>query len=113
MGNSSIIFKDENFKEEVLQADIPVVVDFWAAWCGPCRIVSPIIEELAEEFRDKVKVGKLNVDENPHIAGEYSIMSISTIMIFRDGKSIKTMIGAQSKDYFRHEINHVLEEKHG
>lgn len=113
MKNKSIIFTDKNFQEEALQSNIPVVVDFWAAWCGPCRMVSPIIEELSEEFEGKVRVGKLNVDENPQTAGEYSIMSIPTIMIFKDGKSIKTMIGAQSKDYFRHEIDHILEEKHG
>ncbi len=101
-------FTDANFNEEVLQSKIPVAVDFWASWCAPCRIVSPIIEELAKEYEGKVKVGKLNVDENQQRAGEFGIMSIPTVMIFKDGKPVKTIIGAQGKDKYKKEIDEVL-----
>lgn len=98
---------DKNFKTEVLESKLPVLVDFWAEWCAPCRIVSPIVEELAKEYEGKLKVGKLNVDEN-HIASHYGIMSIPTLLIFKNGQVVKTMIGAQSKDNFKREIDSVL-----
>lgn len=99
---------DQNFKEEVLDyAKSPVLVDFWAEWCAPCRIVGPIVEELAGEYGDKLKVGKLNVDEN-QISGQYGIMSIPSLLIFKNGQVVKTMIGAQSKDSFKREIDAVL-----
>lgn len=101
------IFTDQNFKEEVLDSKTPVLVDFWAEWCAPCRIVGPIVEELATEYKDKLKVGKLNVDEN-HIASHYGVMSIPSLIIFKEGKVVKTMIGAQSKDNFKREIDSVL-----
>jgi thioredoxin 1 len=104
---ADINFTDQNFKEEVLDSKTPVLVDFWAEWCAPCRIVSPIIEELATEYKDKLKVGKLNVDEN-HIASHYGVMSIPSLLIFKEGKVVKTMIGAQSKDNFKREIDSVL-----
>jgi len=104
---ADINFTDQNFKEEVLDSKTPVLVDFWAEWCAPCRIVSPIIEELATEYKDKLKVGKLNVDEN-HIASHYGVMSIPSLLIFKEGKVVKTMIGAQSKDSFKREIDSVL-----
>lgn len=98
---------DQNFKEEVLDSKIPVLVDFWAEWCTPCKIVSPIVEELATEYGDKLKVGMLNVDEN-QISGQYGIMSIPSLLIFKDGQVVKTMIGAQSKDSFKREIDAAL-----
>ncbi|MBI2593639.1 thioredoxin [Candidatus Daviesbacteria bacterium] len=101
-------FTDQNFESEVFKAEMPVLVDFWAPWCGPCRILSPIVEELAEEYKEKVKVGKLNVDDNPKIASQFGIMSIPTIMIFKEGKPIKTIIGVQSKDYFRQMIESAI-----
>ena len=85
-----------------------MVVDFWAEWCTPCRIVSPIIEELAEEYKGKVKVGKLNVDENPSVSGQFNVMSIPSILIFKDGMPVKTIIGAQAKDNFKKAIDEVL-----
>ena len=105
---ADIIFTDQNFDAEVLKSETPVVVDFWAPWCGPCKIVSPIIEELAVDYSGKVKVGKLNVDENPNTAGGYNVMSIPTIMLFKDGKPLKSVIGAQSKDNFKKAIDEML-----
>lgn len=104
---ADIIFTDQNFKEEVLDSKTPVLVDFWAEWCAPCRIVSPIVEEFATEYSGKLKVGKLNVDEN-QVASQYGVMSIPSLLIFKDGKVVKTMIGAQSKDNFKREIDSVL-----
>ena len=105
---TDVIFTDQNFETEVLKSTIPVVVDFWAPWCGPCKVVSPIIEELAGEFEGKVKVGKLNVDDNQAMASEYGIMSIPSIVFLKDGKPIKTMIGAQSKENFKKGIEEIL-----
>lgn len=104
---ADIVFTDQNFKEEVLDSKTPVLVDFWAEWCAPCRIVSPIVEEFATEYSGKLKVGKLNVDEN-QVASQYGVMSIPSLLIFKDGKVVKTMIGAQSKDNFKREIDSVL-----
>jgi thioredoxin 1 len=98
---------DKNFKTEVLESKIPVLVDFWAEWCHPCRIVGPIVEELAAEYAGRLKVGKVNVDEN-QVAGNYGIMSIPSLLIFKDGKVVKTMVGAQSKENFKREIDSVL-----
>ena len=102
-------FTDADFKQEVLQSSIPVVVDFWAPWCGPCRIVSPIIDELAKEYEGKVKVGKMNVDENPQAAGQYGIMSIPSIIFFKNGKPLKTMIGAQGTENYKKGIEELLQ----
>ena len=101
-------FTDSNFKDHVLQSKTPVVVDFWAPWCGPCKIVSPIIEELAKDYEGKVVVGKLNVDENVQTAGQYGVMSIPTVMIFKDGKPVQSLIGAQGKQTYKTEIEKVL-----
>jgi len=101
-------FTDANFDQEVLQSRIPVVVDFWAVWCTPCRIVSPIIEELAKDYEGKVKVGKLNVDENQQTSGKFGIMSIPSVLIFKNGKPVKTIIGAQGKEKYRKEIEEIL-----
>ena len=104
---ADLIFTDQNFETEVLKSDQPVVVDFWAPWCGPCRIVSPVIEELAEEYKGKVKVGKMNVDEN-HTSAHYGIMSIPSVLLFKNGKPVKTMIGAQSKENYKKSVDEVL-----
>lgn len=102
------MFTDLNFKKDVLEAKLPVVVDFWAPWCMPCRMVSPIIEQLAEEYKGKVIVGKMNVDENTETASQFGIMSIPTVMVFKNGKSIKSLIGAQRKDNYKKMIDEVL-----
>ena len=104
---SDIVFTDSNFSEEVLKSKEPVVVDFWAPWCGPCRVISPIIDELSGEFAGKVKVGKMNVDEN-QTAGNYGIMSIPSILIFKNGQPVKTMVGAQSKDNYKKAIDESI-----
>ena len=88
---------NKNFEEEVLNSDKPVIIDFYADWCGPCKMMSPIIDSIAEELGDKVKVGKVNTDENMNLAQKFSIMSIPTIMIFKDGNVKKTFIGVTDK----------------
>jgi thioredoxin 1 len=88
---------DGEWKTEVLDADAPVLVDFWAEWCGPCRMVGPIVDEIADEHGGKLKVLKLNVDENPGTAREYGVMSIPTLMVFKDGQPDKRIVGAKPK----------------
>jgi thioredoxin 1 len=105
---AELTFTDAKFKEEVLDSTMPVVVDFWAPWCGPCKIVSPTIEELAKDYEGKVVVGKMNVDENQIPAGQFGVMSIPTIMIFKDGKPVKSMVGAQGKEAYKRAIDEVL-----
>ena len=98
----------ENFDGEVIKSDLPYLVDFWASWCGPCRMVSPIIDELAEEYKGKLKVGKVNVDEHGELASEYAVVSIPTIMIIRNGKVEQKIVGARSKDDFCDLIDSIL-----
>lgn len=105
---ADLIFTDKNFEAEVLQSRIPVLVDFWAEWCQPCKIVDPVIHELAGEYAGKLKVGKLNVDENPESSQNFNVMSIPTIMLFRNGQPVKSVIGAQSKENFKKAIEEVL-----
>lgn len=83
----------DNFDAEVINSNIPVLVDFWAAWCGPCRMIAPVIESIAEKFDGKIKVGKVNVDEEPEISLEYNIASIPTVMIFKNGEEVSKSIG--------------------
>lgn len=99
---------DANFQQEVLKSAIPVLVDFWAVWCGPCQMQGPIIEDIAKTMEGKIKVGKLNVDENPTTAQTYGVMSIPTLMIFKNGEVVKQMIGLQNKDLLVSEINKIL-----
>ncbi|MBF8250030.1 MAG: thioredoxin 1 [Candidatus Levybacteria bacterium] len=105
---ADLIITDQSFKQEVLESSQPVMVDFWAPWCGPCRITGPIIDELAQEFAGKVKIGKVNVDENSQTAGQYGVMSIPSIVFFKNGQPVKTMVGAQSKENYKQEIEQLL-----
>ncbi len=100
-------FTDQNFEQEVLQSDKPVLVDFWAPWCGPCQMMGPIIEDLAKDVEGKAKIGKLNVDDNPQIASKYGIMSIPTIKIFKGGQIVKDFVGVQQKDKLKDELASV------
>lgn len=105
---ADVTFSDQNFHQDVLGSQTPVLVDFWAPWCGPCKIVGPIVDELADEYQGKLKVGKLNVDDNQQTAGEYGVMSIPTLMIFKNGQPVKSIIGAQSKDALKRAVDEVL-----
>ena len=89
---------ENNFEQEVKNSSLPVLVDFWAAWCGPCKAISPIIEELSQELNGKLKVGKVNVDEAYELAGQYNVMSIPTLIVFKGGQVVEQMVGAVSKD---------------
>lgn len=88
---------DNNFEAEVLKSDKPVLVDFWAVWCGPCRAIAPHVEALAEKYKDQVRVGKLDVDSNPQVAGEYGIRSIPTLLMFKGGQVVGQLVGAVAR----------------
>lgn len=95
---AEIRLSKENFDSEVLQSTVPVLVDFFATWCGPCKMIAPIVEEIAKEYGGKIKVGKINVDEEPEIASAYKIMYIPTLIVFKDGKPAETSTGFKSKE---------------
>lgn len=101
-------FTDDNFKKEVLQSNLPVLVDFWATWCMPCKAIAPIVEELAKEYEGKIKIGKLNVDENSRSAASYGIMSIPTLIFFKGGKIMDQVTGALSKQDLKRKIEESL-----
>ena len=102
MANQNVVMlNEENFRQEVLKADVPVLVDFWAAWCGPCKMVGPIVEELANDYVGKAKVCKLNVDDCGRIAQSYGVMSIPTIMLFEQGEPKKKAVGFQTLDQLK------------
>jgi len=101
-------FTDNNFQEEVIKSAIPVMVDFWAPWCGPCRMLAPVIEELATEYSGKIKIGKLNTDESPKVASTYRITAIPTVMFFKDGKPAGQLVGLQSKPELKKQLDALL-----
>lgn len=103
-----VILTDKNFEGEVLKSDLPVLVDFWAPWCGPCQTAGPVIEELAKEYEEKIKVGKLNVDENLKIAQKYGIMSIPTVIIFKNGDEVRRQVGFPGKAGYEKLIDSIL-----
>lgn len=97
MSGSIVFLTDDSFDDEVVKADGPVLVDYWADWCGPCKMIAPILDEIAEEYKDKIKVAKLNIDENPATPPKYGIRGIPTLMLFKDGNVEATKVGAVSK----------------
>ncbi|QKW39030.1 thioredoxin [Actinomadura sp. NAK00032] len=92
-----ITVTDATFEDEVLKSDIPVLVDFWADWCGPCRMIAPILEQIAEEQDGKIKIAKMDYDANPHTPNEYGVMGLPTLLLFKDGKSVQQIVGAKPK----------------
>ena len=103
-----VVIDDANFAEVVLQAKTPVLVDFWAPWCGPCRMVAPVVDELAKEYDGRVSFGKVNVDDSPKIASQYGIMSIPTLILFKDGKPVSNIIGFRPKDELKQNLEAAL-----
>ncbi len=95
---AEITLTKENFENEVLNSDIPVLVDFWATWCGPCKMIAPIVEEIAEENEGKIKVGKVNVDDESDLAAEFRISSIPTLLVFKNGQIVRTSVGYRPKE---------------
>lgn len=99
-----ITITDENFLNEVENSDKPVLIDFWATWCGPCKVIAPVVEELAKEFDGKIKIGKLDIDENQQVTMKYGVRSIPTLLLFKNGQVVETIIGAQPKSHIVHRL---------
>jgi len=106
--SNEVQITDANFEQEVLKSDLPVLVDFWAPWCGPCRMLGPVIEELAVEYAGKVKVCKLNTDEAQDTAGKYQISAIPTILLFKGGKMAHQLVGLQPKEEIKKHLNELV-----
>jgi thioredoxin 1 len=106
---SHITLSDSNFEEEVLKSDKPVLVDFWAPWCPPCRALGPVIEELAGEYAGKVKVGKIDVDQNQQTAAKFGVMSLPTVVLFKGGQPVNGMVGMQPKESYVKELEELIQ----
>ncbi len=110
MAGSVMEFSQDNFDKEVLGSDKPVLVDLWAAWCGPCRLIAPVIEELSSEYAGKAKIGKLNVDDHPQVAGRYGVMNIPTLLLFKEGKEVDRIVGVVPKEELARRIDNAISE---
>jgi len=106
--SEAIIVGEQTFDKVVLQSDIPVLVDFWAAWCGPCRAVAPILDEIAKEHEGKIRIAKVNVDENPGLAAQYRITSIPAMKVFKDGEEVREIIGAMPKPMIEEHLDGII-----
>ncbi len=100
--------QDKDFESEVIASKMPVLIDFWADWCGPCRMLSPVLEQLSEDMKDKIKIVKMNIDENPETPSKFGVRSIPTMMLFKDGNQIATKVGALPKNAIKDWINSVM-----
>lgn len=105
---NEVVLTEQNFEQEVLSADLPVLIDFWAVWCGPCKVLSPIVEEIASDLKGKLKVGKVNVDENNQLAIRYNVMSLPTLKIFKQGKVVGELVGAAPKTTILQELQKYI-----
>jgi len=101
-------FTDQNFNDEVIKSKLPVVIDFWATWCPPCKMIEPIVDELAKEYEGKVIVGKMDADNNPDVAAHLNVMSLPTMVFFKNGKPVKSLVGAQGKQTYKQSIEEIL-----
>ena len=106
--SKEVVVNDNDFEQTVLQAKTPVLVDFWAPWCRPCLMVAPVLEELAEEYSGRITIAKLNVDQNPTIASQYHVMSIPTMIIFKEGKPISNIVGFKPKEQLKKDLDAAL-----
>ncbi|MCH2136288.1 MAG: thioredoxin [Phycisphaerales bacterium] len=107
-GDATLTFTDDAFDADVLQSDQPVLVDFWAEWCGPCKMLTPTIEELAGDFAGRAKVGKMNIDDHREVAAKHQIMSIPTVLLFKNGEVAKKFVGLQPKEQYAEAIEELL-----
>ena len=108
MAGLVVEFSESNFEQEVTKATTPVLVDLWAAWCGPCRMIAPVVEELAGTYQGKLKVGKLNVDDHPQVAAQFRVMNIPTLLLFKGGKEVDRIVGVVPKEEFTRRIEALL-----
>jgi len=106
--SEAIIVEEQTFDKVVLQSDIPVLVDFWAAWCGPCRMVAPVLDEIAQENDGKIRIAKVNVDENPNLAAQYRITSIPAMKVFKNGEEVREIIGAMPKAAIEQHLEGII-----
>jgi len=108
MAGAVVEFTEGNFEQEVTKSAVPVLVDMWAAWCGPCRVIAPVVEELAGKYQGKMKMGKLNVDDHPQVAGQYRIMNIPTLLFFKGGEEVDRIVGVVPKEELNRRVEQVI-----